>query len=130
MKVSAPKIAAKIPAASAPADELLIQTIAKIDRSAFGIAIGVVFGTGIFFATNFLILKGGERIGPTLTLLNQYFYGYSVTFTGSLVGLFYGFAAGFALGWLMAFVRNFLIIIYLHIAKFKGRIVAVNNFID
>ncbi len=116
--------------ATAPADELLISSIAKIDRSALGIAIGIVFGLVIFFATNFLIFKGGNQIGPTLALLNQYFFGYSVTFTGSLIGLIYGFVSGFIVGWFAAFLRNFIITIYLYIAKFKGRMIAVNNFID
>lgn len=39
-------------------DELLIQTVAKVDCTALGITIGILFGAGIFFTTNFLILKG------------------------------------------------------------------------
>ncbi len=123
-------IKTETPVPPAPTDELLISSIAKIDRAAFGIAIGSVFGAVIFFATNFLIFKGGSQIGPTLALLNQYFFGYSVTFTGSLIGLFYGFVSGFFLGWFTAFLRNFIIAIYLYVAKFKGRMIAVNNFID
>jgi hypothetical protein len=130
MKTSTEKIKTETPAAPAPTDEVLISSIAKIDRSALGIAIGSVFGLVIFFATNFLIFKGGNQIGPTLTLLNQYFFGYSVTFTGSLIGLIYGFVSGFIVGWFAAFLRNFIINIYLYIAKFKGRMIAVNNFID
>ncbi|CAN5487454.1 hypothetical protein BH18ACI1_BH18ACI1_18130 [soil metagenome] len=130
MKSSTHLVENKTPADSALAGELLIQAIAIVDRSALGIAVGTVFGLSIFFATNFLIFKGGDVIGPTLSLLNQYFFGYSVTFIGSFIGLIYGFVLGFILGWLMAFLRNFVITIYLHIAKFKGRIAAVNDFID
>lgn len=128
MKTSESEI--QIRAASALKDELLIQIIARIDRSALGVAIGSVFGAGIFFATNFLILKGGERIGQNFALLNQYFIGYSVTFAGSFVGLIYGFVSGFMLGWLIALIRNFVIKIYLHIAKFKERVSAVGSFLD
>lgn len=130
MKSSTHLVENKTPADSALADELLIQTIARIDRSALGIAIGTLFGLGIFFVTNFLIFKGGDVIGPTLARLNQFFIGYSVTFIGSFVGLGYGFVSGFILGWLIAFLRNFVITIYLHIAKFKGRMVAASDYID
>lgn len=116
--------------ASALPDELLIQTFAKIDRSALGVAVGVLSGAGIFLATNFLIFKGGARVGATIALLNNYFFGYSVTFAGSVVGLIYGFVAGFILGWLVAFLRNFVIKIYLHIIKFKGRVASASNFLD
>ncbi|MGI8470342.1 MAG: hypothetical protein ACR2N3_18030 [Pyrinomonadaceae bacterium] len=130
MKQSAYATNSKIPSAVTRKDELLIQTFAKVDRGAFGIAIGIIFGAGIFLATNFLILKGGERVGPTFALLNQYFIGFSVTFAGSFIGLIYGFASGFILGWLLAFLRNLVIKIYLHVLKFKGRIAAIGGFLD
>lgn len=114
----------------AAADELVVQSVAKLDRSALGIAVGIVCGAVIFLATNFLVFKGGAHVGATLSLLSQYFYGYTVTFAGSFVGLFYGFAFGFALGWLTAFLRNFVIKIYLFSAKYKERLVSVNDFLD
>lgn len=120
----------EIPAAIMRKNQLIIRTIAKIDCSALGIAFGILLGTGVFLATNFLIFKGGVRVGPTLTLLNQYFYGFSVTFVGSFIGLIYGFVAGFIIGWVVAFLRNLVIKIYLHILKFKGRITAIGGFLD
>ena len=111
------------------AEQIVIQTVAKLDCSALGGAIGIILGLGIFLATNFLILKGGYKIGLTLSLLNQYFWGYSVTLAGSFVGLIYGFISGFIIGWTLALFRNVVISIYIHIAKFKGRLRAV-NFID
>lgn len=111
-------------------DKLLIETVARIDCTSLGLAVGVLLGTGIFAATNFLVLKGGERIGPTLLLLNHYYYGYSVTFAGSFIGFIYGFISGFILGWLMALLRNSVVKIYLHYIKFKGRVAALSNFLD
>ena len=130
MKQSAYAAKSKVSSIGRQENELLIQTFAKIDRSAFGIAVGILFGAGIFLATNFLILKGGERVGLTFALLNQYFFGFSVTSAGSFIGLIYGFVSGFILGWLLAFLRNFVIKIYLHILKFKGRIAAIGGFLD
>ncbi len=130
MKSISPRSETKSSSTSALNNKLLIQTVAKVDRTALGITIGILFGAGIFFITNFLILKGGNQPGLTLSHLNQYYFGYTVTFIGSFIGLFYGFITGFILGWLIALLRNFVISIYLYIAKFRARMISVNNFID
>jgi cell shape-determining protein MreD len=112
------------------ADKLIIQSLAKLDALALGIAVGTLCGLVIFLATNVLIFKGGEEIGPNLALLSQYFVGYEVTETGSLIGLIYGFIFGFITGSLIAFLRNAVVGVYLHLLKLKSRISAVNDFID
>jgi len=112
------------------AGEQIVQSLAKIDSLALGVALGTVFGLGIFLVTNLLIYKGGETVGPKLALLGQFFPGYRVTFGGSLIGLLYGFVSGFALGWLIAVIRNFIIKIYLHIINLRQKMAAVNDFID
>ena len=109
---------------------LIIQSLAKLDALALGISVGTLFGLVNFLATIFLIIKGGETVGPNLALLSQYFIGYEVTPIGSLIGLFYGFVSGFVLGWLIAVLRNFVVAIYLHILKLKGNVSAVNDYID
>lgn len=111
-------------------DELIIRSLAKLDPLALGIAAGTFAGLVIFTTTNFLIYKGGEEIGPNLQLLSQYFIGYEVTETGSLIGLAYGFFFGFFLGALIAFLRNSIVGIYLHFLKVKEHVSAVNDFID
>jgi tetrahydromethanopterin S-methyltransferase subunit B len=113
------------PQASTPTDELLLQLFAKLDQTAFGIAVGLVLGGGIFLATIFLVLKGGDRIGPNLALLGQYFFGYTVTLQGSLMGLAYGFIVGFMLGWMTAFLRNLIVNLYIYKVKLRT---AFNSF--
>lgn len=111
-------------------DKMIVESLAKLDGLAMGIALGTLFGLIVFLATNLLIFKGGDEIGPNLALLNQYFIGYHVTFGGSLIGLIYGFISGFILGFLIAFLRNAVVRIYLHIVKLKGSMSAVNDYID
>jgi ABC-type dipeptide/oligopeptide/nickel transport system permease subunit len=53
-----------------------------------------------------LVIKGGERVGPHLILLSQYFIGYKVTFFGSFIGAAYGFAFGTICGALMGWIYN------------------------
>lgn len=113
-----------------PTEKIIVQSLAKLDGIALGISLGILFGLIIFFATNILIIKGGDVIGPNLVLLNQYFIGYEITFAGSLIGLLYGLVSGFVLGWLIAFLRNFVVAVYLHIVRLKGSMSAVNDYID
>ena len=77
--------------------------ILRLDALAQAVSTGLLAGSGIFLATNWLVVKGGPVVGPNLALLAQFCPGYSVTFGGSLVGfaygVLYGGLTGFALGW-------------------------------
>jgi hypothetical protein len=110
-------------------DELLIKAFAKLDKTALGVAVGAVFGLGIFGVTIFLIAKGGDPVGPNLGLVGQYFVGYTVTLKGSLIGLAYGFVSGFFLGWFTAFLRNLFVAVFLHTVKLKAVISSLNDFV-
>lgn len=82
------------------------KTIARIHEKGWGIAFGALFAVGLIAATNILILRGGEVVGPHLGLLRWYFPGYSVTFGGSLIGAVYAFVLGYGLGRSVAAVYN------------------------
>lgn len=116
--------------ASDSTEEIIVQSLAKLDSKALGIAIGLLFGAAVFLATNFLIFKGGDEIGPNLSLLGQFFIGYEVSFGGSLIGAIYGLIFGFVAGWLIATLRNLALAIYMFILRLKGSMSAVNDYID
>lgn len=86
--------------------QTLHAAILRLNARAWGIAMGLLLGIGIFIATNVLVLKGGPQVGPHLALLSVYFPGYSVTFVGSLIGFVYAFVVGYALGRLIGTVYN------------------------
>jgi hypothetical protein len=65
----------------------------------WGIAVGCLFGLGLFAATNVLVLRGGEDVGAHLGLLQIFFPGFHVSFLGSLVGFVYAFVLGYGIGW-------------------------------
>lgn len=71
-----------------------------------GVVAGLLVGLGIFIATNWLVIKGGETVGPHLALLGQFFIGYRVTFVGSLIGFGWGFISGFLIGSFIAAMYN------------------------
>ena len=86
-----------------------LRTPARLNARAWGIALGLLGGLGLFVATNVLVLKGGPVVGPHLGLLGAYLPGYRVTFGGSVVGLGYGLLIGYCAGWLIGVVYNSLV---------------------
>ena len=90
-------------------DEALRVAIRRLNARAWGIAMGLLLGSGLFFATNILVVKGGQNVGQHLGLLSVYFPGYRVTFFGSLIGFVYAFVLGYALGRLVGTVYNRLV---------------------
>ena len=90
-------------------DIVLERAIHRMNARAWGIAMGLVLGLGLLIATNVLVLKGGPDVGQHLSLLANYFPGYSVTFVGSLVGFVYAFVLGYGLGRIIGTVYDWLV---------------------
>ena len=88
------------------AEQKLFSGVLWLNAKVFGLTLGIVCGLALFLATNWLVLKGGESVGPHLALLSQYFIGYRVSFLGSFIGFFYGFAVGTLCGSLMGWMYN------------------------
>jgi len=89
-------------------EDIVLTRVLCLNATIQGTVVGLVVGFGIFLATNWLILKGGETVGPHLALLGQFFIGYRVTFAGSLIGFAYGFGSGFLGGYMVAKIYNWL----------------------
>ena len=92
-------------------DRELVLINRAIARLRAGIVAGVtalVGGVALFAATLWLVIKGGPHVGQNLGLLRAYYPGYSVTWTGSLVGFVYGAFTGALLGWCVAWLYNVL----------------------
>ena len=97
---------------AATVDGVLTRVFLKLDRLAFGLSTGTTAGVTLCLATLTLAMKGGEVVGPNLQLLGQFFPAYTVTISGSALGLLYGFASGFIGGWGFAFLRNSVMFLY------------------
>lgn len=87
-------------------DEALSPVFAKLDRVAFGVAVGALAALLLGLASLWLVVKGGAVVGPNLRLLAQFLPGYEATPRGALLGVVYGLIGGFAAGWLLAVTRN------------------------
>jgi hypothetical protein len=82
------------------------HALLQLNARAWGIACGLLFGGGLFLATNWLVVKSGPNPGQHLRLLSAFFPGYRVTFVGSLIGFVYAFVIGYALGRMIGEVYN------------------------
>ena len=102
---------------------LLMALFARMDTVALSLAMGAVFGLGLFVLTAILLLKGappGVPIGPNLSALATFLPGYSVTWLGGIVGVGYGFLIGMAVGFILAVLWNFTHLLFIGFAVARG----------
>lgn len=90
-------------------EQILERAVLRLNANILGLVLGILAGLGLFIVTNFLILKGGEVVGPHLALLRAFFPFYSVTFMGSIVGFVYGLVCGYVAGFIIASVYNLVV---------------------
>ena len=111
-------------------EKVLGRTFARMDKLAFATALGSVSGLLFFMATIWLIVKGGEVVGPNLRLLGQYFIGYTVTVKGAFIAFGYSFLWGFLFGWLFAYLRNLFLAFYIYWVKKRAEMLSLRDFFD
>jgi hypothetical protein len=65
-----------------------------------------------------------------LLLLNQYFLGYSVSMSGSMLVLVYGFVFGFVAGWGFAFLRNTAVFLFMALSQRRAERRVLRRLLD
>jgi hypothetical protein len=110
-------------------DKLLPAVFSRMDQLGLATAIGSVCGLLTFLATIWLVVQGGAG-SIYLQLLNQYFFGYTVTVKGAFIGMAYSFSWGFLSGWLFAYLRNFSMAYYIYRIKRKAELFTFRDFLD
>jgi hypothetical protein len=113
------------PVASAPAT----AGLGPVHKVALGVAVGVVSGLAVFALTVFhVMLKPQDALD--IGLLSQYLTGYSVSWTGAFIGLFWGVLIGFVAGWFVAFVRNLVMAIRVLLIRGRADLAQSRDFLD
>lgn len=82
------------------------RAVVRIQSSVLALVGALIGGIGLFGMTVWLLVKDGPNVGAHLQLLGNYFIGYSVTWYGSLLGLFYGALTGGIIGWVIGAIYN------------------------
>jgi hypothetical protein len=112
-----------------PTAATLALVFAPLHKRAFGTAVGLALGLLLSLLTVLMILRAEEEPFP-FGLLDQYFYGYDVTWMGAVIALFWGFVVGFVAGWFFAFVRNLVLAISLFAIRTRAQLAASRDFLD
>jgi len=73
-------------------------------RRAFGLALGIVLAL-IFLVGNYWLLFIGSQ-GDFFSKFSSFFFGYSFTWLGALIGSFWSFVYGFCIGVALAWLYN------------------------
>ena len=108
----------------------LLLAFGPLHRRALGFAVGVVMGGLLFLATLVVMLRKGVDNTIELELLNQFFWGYSVSPVGAFIGLLWGFTTGFVLGWTLAVLRNLIVWVWLTAVRSRAEMDQYSDFLD
>ncbi len=102
---------------------------APLHKRAFGMAIGLVTG-GVIFLLTVMALYLPDGRGRDLGLLAAFFSGYSVSWTGALIGFAWGSFVGFIAGWFLAFCRNLVLALSLAYIRARMELKATRDILD
>lgn len=115
------RVASKLPTGlEADLAQTMQMAIAPVHKAALGVATGLVAGLVVAAATGFIVIVQPQP-QPRLDLLDHYFYGYTVSWTGVLVGFLWAFAVGFVAGWFVGFVRNFVTAVWIFFVRTRAQ---------
>ena len=115
--------------AESPVISAMLFAFAPLHKRAFGIATGVAGAILMVWLTVAGMYMPGASEFP-LTLLAQYFQGYSVTWPGVLIGAVWGFGVAFIAGWFAAFCRNLALAISAFMIRTRAELHSTREFLD
>jgi hypothetical protein len=111
-----------------PAESPLLRAFAPLHRAAMGVAWGVVCGGLLALATLVPVIKGIDFL--SFGLLEQFLWGYSVSWRGVFIGLLWGFGVGFALGYGFALIRNAAVWLWLTVVRSRAEMDQYSDLLD
>ena len=76
----------------------------NLNIKAFGLTCGILWGLTILITTYWVLI--GNSGGTTLALLHKFYFGYSVSWLGGIIGLIWGFVDGLICGAIFAWLYN------------------------
>lgn len=107
----------------------LMLAFAPLHKAAMGVAFGAVLALLLALLTAVAV-----RLAPAahlpLELLDEYFYGYTVSWPGVAVAAFWGGLVGFVAGWFLAFARNLVVAIWMFYVRTRAELEATRDFLD
>lgn len=87
-------------------EKLILESVARLRAGIVALVFGLTGGVLLCVATVWLVIRGGEVVGPHLGLLRYYFPGYTVSWGGAAIGFLYGALVGGLIGGSVAWIYN------------------------
>jgi hypothetical protein len=112
-----------------PADVVLRRAFAPWHKRALGVAVGLTAAIVTAGATVFHVVAAPPG-APNLALLGEFYFGYTVTWPGVLIGAWWSFVVGFTSGWFIAFCVNFFQATWLLVVKARNDLSQTSDFLD
>lgn len=107
----------------------IARAFAPLDKRALGIAFGVAAALAVAVITVLSLLADPAQQFP-LALLGQFFFGYTVSWAGVVVGALWAFATGFVWGWFLAFARNLMLSLWLLTVRVRADMASSRDVLD
>ena len=118
-----------VAAAEHAVERALMLEFAPLHKRVFGLALGSLLAFVMATATVVAMwLDPADHFG--VGLLSVYFYGYSVTWTGAIIGGAWAGMVGFVAGWFLAFCRNFVLATWLVYIRARANLRETRDFLD
>ncbi|GBD88151.1 hypothetical protein BMS3Abin03_02086 [bacterium BMS3Abin03] len=76
----------------------------KLNIKAFGLTCGILWGLTILIITLWILIIGSQ--GRILSKLSTFYFGYSISAGGAIIGLIWGFVDGLIGGAIFAWLYN------------------------
>lgn len=102
---------------------------APIHKRAFGMAVGLVLGLGLFLITSIALLRGGDPSG-LLARIQFMVPLYEVSWTGAILGSLSAAFAFFCAGWFLAFSRNVVLAVSIWVLRTRAELGQTRDFLD
>ena len=115
--------------AAARQDGARLEGFLPLHKMALGMAFGVAAALVVFVLTAVYVVRNPQP-APDLSLLRNYFTGYSVTWGGAFIGAAWAGFTGFVLGWFLAFARNFALATELVFIRARAELTQTRDFLD
>lgn len=109
--------------------EAITLVFRPLHKRAFGMALGIAAALLVFLGTAIHLVRDPPRPLP-LDLLGQYFAGYTVSWTGAVIGAAWAGFVGFVLGWFLAFSRNFLLAVMILVLRSRAELAETRDLLD
>jgi NhaP-type Na+/H+ or K+/H+ antiporter len=87
-------------------DREVRRAVVRLKAGILGLVFGLILGIGLFAMTAILLIENGPNTGYHLSLLGNYFIGYTVTWKGACIGFLWAFSAGVIIGWSIGIIYN------------------------